>query len=319
MYKYNMNKVSILIPCYNSEAFVAETLECCLKQTYTNIEAILVDDGSTDKSYEVAKQYESEKIKVYKQPNSGACVARNFAFEKSTGDYIMYLDADDLICENYVEALVGCLDGKGQDAIATGQWDRFRRKITEATFPHLNAYNNFDNGFELLLTLWQECEMLACSSYLVSRELITKVGGWDESVLKNQDGEFFARVLIKAGEIAHVPEAKFYYRTGDYLTVSKASSEKKVASMLDTFVSYKKNALAHEDSQRVREALSVNFTLFMYLHGNQYPALYERARQEVKSLGVGYILKSEPERVKQICKWIGFENFMKLRKIFFKR
>lgn len=314
-----MKKVSILIPCYNSEAFVAETLECCLKQTYENIEVILVDDGSKDKSYEVAKQYESEQIKVYQQPNSGACVARNLAFEKSSGDYIMYLDADDLICNNYVEALVGGLEEKNMNAIATGQWDRFRKDLSEATFPHLNAYKNFDNGFELLLTLWQECEMLACTSYLVPRHLIEQVGGWNESVLKNQDGEFFARVLINAGEIVHVPEAKFYYRTGDYLTVSKASSEKKVASMLDTFVSYKKHALAHEDSRRVREALSVNFTLFMYLYGNQYPALYEPARQEIKSLGVGYILKCEPERVKLLCKLVGFEIFLKIRKVLYRR
>lgn len=311
--------ISILIPCYNSEALVAETLECCLKQTYENIEVILVDDGSKDKSYEVAKQYESEQIKVYQQPNSGACVARNLAFKKSSGDYIMYLDADDLICDNYVEALVCGLEGKSQNAIATGQWDRFRREITEAEFPQLKVYKNYANGLELLLDMWETGEMLACTSYLVPRSLVENVGGWDENVLKNQDGEFFARVLINAGEIIHVAEAKFYYRTGDYLTVSKASSEKKVASMLDTFVSYKKNALAHEDSQRVREALSVNFTLFMYLHGNQYPALYERARQEVKSLGVGYILKSEPERVKKICKWIGFENFLKIRKLCFKR
>lgn len=314
-----MKKVSILIPCYNSEAFVAETLECCLKQTYKDIEVVLVDDGSKDKSYEVAKQFENEIIKVYQQPNSGACVARNLAFEKSSGDFIMYLDADDLICDSYVESLVNSLEGKEQNVIATGQWDRFRKDITEAKFPQLTVYRNYNKGFELLLDLWQTGEMLACTSYLVPRCLVEKVGGWDEKILKNQDGEFFARVLINAGEIVHVPEAKFYYRTGDYLTVSKASSEKKVASMLDTFVSYKKNALAHEDSRRVREALSVNFTLFMYLHGNQYPALFERARQEVKSLGIGYVLKSEPERVKQICKWIGFENFMKIRKILFKR
>lgn len=312
--------LSILIPCYNAEKYVAETLECCLKQTYKDIEVVLVDDGSSDNSYDIAKQFEADaRVQVYRQPNSGACVARNLAFEKSSGDFIMYLDADDLICDNYVESLVNSLEGKEQNVIATGQWDRFRKDITEAKFPQLTVYRNYNKGFELLLDLWQTGEMLACTSYLVPRCLVEKVGGWDEKILKNQDGEFFARVLINAGEIVHVPEAKFYYRTGDYLTVSKASSEKKVASMLDTIVSYKKNALAHEDSRRVREALSVNFTLFMYLHGNQYPALFERARQEVKSLGVGYVLKSEPERVKQICKWIGFENFMKIRKIFFKR
>ena len=315
----NMKRVSILIPCYNSEEFVAETLECCLRQTYPNIEVILVDDGSTDNSYKIAMQYESNKIKVYQQPNSGACVARNMAFEKSTGDYIMYLDADDLINDTYVEILVKGIADKGENSIATGQWDRFRKDITESTFPDLYVYKDYNQAFDLLIDMWQTGEMLACTSYLVPRHLVEEVGGWDVNVLKNQDGEFFARVLIAAGNVIHVPDAKFFYRTGDYLTVSKASSENKVASMLETFVSYKHNALAHEDSKRVREALSINFTLFMYLYGNQYPALYDRAKIEVKSLGVGYILKNEPARVIRICKWFGFETFMKIRNILFRR
>lgn len=90
-------KVSILIPCYNSERFVAETLDSCLAQTYRNIEIIVVDDGSTDNSFAIAKSFESNIIKVYRQDNSGACAARNYAFRKSSGEYIVYLDADDIL------------------------------------------------------------------------------------------------------------------------------------------------------------------------------------------------------------------------------
>lgn len=97
--------VSILIPCYNSESFLAETLACCVNQTYPNIEVVVVDDGSSDGSLQIAKSWESrhENIHVYSQLNRGAASARNLAFKKSKGDYIMYLDADDLISLNKIE------------------------------------------------------------------------------------------------------------------------------------------------------------------------------------------------------------------------
>ena len=106
-----MKKVSILIPCYNSEKWVGETLDCCLRQTYPNIEVVLVDDGSTDNSLAIAREYEKKdkRIRVFSQPNSGGCRARNLAFEKSTGDYIKYLDADDLISDDMIEKQVELL------------------------------------------------------------------------------------------------------------------------------------------------------------------------------------------------------------------
>ena len=97
--KMNNPKVSILIPLYNSEEYIAETIDSCLNQTYDNIEIIIVDDGSTDAGLEIARQYEIkyENIKVKTQKNSGAPVARNKAFALSTGEYIQYIDADDLL------------------------------------------------------------------------------------------------------------------------------------------------------------------------------------------------------------------------------
>ena len=300
-----MKKVSILIPCYNAEKFVAETLDCCLKQTYKNVEVVLVDDGSEDRSYDIAKTFESEEIRVFKQPNSGACHARNFAFEKSSGDYIIYLDADDIINPEFVEEHIRSIEDVSSKSVSFGVWDRFRE--------HTNEYKDYDSAFQLLLDMWVSGDMLACTCYMTPRELIAESGGWDETVLKNQDGEFFARVLMLADKAVFVPKSRIYYRTGEYLTVSKASSEKKVASMLDTFVSYKNHALVREDSKRVREALSINFTLFMYLYGNRFPKLYKRAKEEIKALGVGYILKNEPPRVISLCKVIG------LRRILFNR
>ena len=88
------SKASILIPCYNGEKFVAEAIESALGQTHSHVEVVVVDDGSTDNSVEVLKSF-GDRIIFEAGPNRGACVARNRAFELSSGEYIQFLDADD--------------------------------------------------------------------------------------------------------------------------------------------------------------------------------------------------------------------------------
>lgn len=90
--------VSIIIPCYNAAPYVAETIESIIAQTYTNWECIIIDDHSTDNSWNILEGYAKQfptKIFMYKNSQKGACSARNYAFSKSKGDYIIYLDADD--------------------------------------------------------------------------------------------------------------------------------------------------------------------------------------------------------------------------------
>src|SRR6266853_2661971 len=89
--------VSILIPAYNAEAWIGDTIRSCLAQTWPHVEVIVVDDGSRDATLEVARTFESASVKVVTQPNSGAPVARNRAFELARGAFIQWLDADDLL------------------------------------------------------------------------------------------------------------------------------------------------------------------------------------------------------------------------------
>lgn len=314
-----MKKVSILIPCYNSEMFIAETLESCKRQTYKNWEVILVDDGSNDKSLEIANTFESEKIKVYSQPNLGACAARNYAFEKSTGEYIVFLDADDLINNEFIEKHIAALNAVDANNISFCSWGKFYKSIDETIFPKMEIYKDYSFGFELLLDMWFKGNMLQTTCYMIPRVLVEQSGGWDKKILKNQDGEFFSRILVLAKTAKYVFDAKVYYRTGKYMSVSRKQSEKTVSSVLYTLESYHKSVIAFEDSKRVRTALSIMFTSFIYTYGNLYPNLYRRAKQKIEDVGVGYVLKHEPRRVINICKIIGFDNFMRLRKFILKR
>ena len=89
--------VSILIPAYNSEKWIKSTIQSALNQTYSNKEIIIVDDGSTDNTLNIAKQFESDILKVIFQKNQGASAARNKALSISQGDFIQWLDSEDLI------------------------------------------------------------------------------------------------------------------------------------------------------------------------------------------------------------------------------
>src|SRR5882724_4223522 len=94
--------VSILIPAYNAERWIAETIRSALKQTWRNKEIIVVDDGSTDGTLAIARRFEPKGVRAVTQPNQGAEAARNTASSLSRGDYIQWLDADDLLSRDKV-------------------------------------------------------------------------------------------------------------------------------------------------------------------------------------------------------------------------
>ena len=114
--------VSIIIPCYNAERFLAETLESALGQTYRNIEIIVVDDGSTDNSGGIIRSY-GDRIKAQFGPNRGASAARNLGTELARGEFIQYLDADDLLIIDAVERRIAALH-KGAADVAYSDWER---------------------------------------------------------------------------------------------------------------------------------------------------------------------------------------------------
>ena len=91
----NYPLVSILIPLFNAENYIEDTIAKALKQTYPNIELIIVDDHSTDNSFQLAQKYNSKNVRIYKNPKKGGNSARNYAFEKCNGEYIKFMDADD--------------------------------------------------------------------------------------------------------------------------------------------------------------------------------------------------------------------------------
>ncbi len=115
--------VSILIPAYNAEKWLADTLRSAIAQTWDRKEIIVVDDGSKDQTLAIARQFESDCLKVFTQKNQGAAATRNRAFSLSKGDYIQWLDADDLLAPEKIAKQMEALgDSPNKLTFLSGSW-----------------------------------------------------------------------------------------------------------------------------------------------------------------------------------------------------
>ncbi len=112
-----MEKISVLVPIYNQEKYLRRCIESIINQTYTNLEIILIDDGSEDKSYEIIEEYtnKDKRIKGLKIKNNGVADARNKAIDNVTGEYFSFIDSDDFVAEDYIETLYNNLKKYGAD------------------------------------------------------------------------------------------------------------------------------------------------------------------------------------------------------------
>ncbi|NJL19690.1 MAG: glycosyltransferase family 2 protein [Leptolyngbyaceae cyanobacterium SM1_3_5] len=108
--------VSVIIPCYNAKPYVGEAIESALNQTYTNVEVIVVDDGSTDRSVEVVRSL-GDRVRLEQIDHQGACAARNLGLQLSQGEFIQFLDADDVLLTNKLETQVPVLQANQADLV----------------------------------------------------------------------------------------------------------------------------------------------------------------------------------------------------------
>lgn len=201
-----MKTCSIIIPAYNSAKTIVRTLESVFSQDYEHLEVIVINDGSTDNTEEVVKAY-SDKIIYISQKNSGVSVARNLGFEKSTGEYIQYLDADDLLAEGKISKQIQAIEENDAD-VAYGDWMRF----TENDFVYkeleiVEREMSLRPEIELITDFWTPLAAL-----LYTRRIADKIGGWNTSLPVIQDARYALDAAIHQAKFIYTPGVMGYYR-----------------------------------------------------------------------------------------------------------
>ena len=251
----NLPMVSVLIPCYNAERWIGQTLNSVLEQTCPNLEIIVVDDGSTDGSTDVVRSFEGRDVRLVRQANAGASSARNRALACANGDYIQFLDADDLISSDKIAAQVARL-AAAPHAVATCRWGRFYGPPTEAKFEMREEWHDLD-AIDWLLATWHDGGgMLFPAQWLIPRSVVEAVGPWREDLTLNDDGEYFTRVVLAAGRVLFCESGQAYYRSGIGGSLSTTRSLSGWVSGYRAIESSAERVLQADSAPHVAEALS---------------------------------------------------------------
>jgi glycosyltransferase involved in cell wall biosynthesis len=276
--------VSILIPAYNSADWIAETIQSAIQQTWKHIEVIIIDDGSRDPTLAVAKTFASERVQVLTQPNQGAAATRNYALQQAQGDFIQFLDADDLLAPDKIEHQVKLLQTVGSNYIASGAWSRFYQHPREAAFT-LDALWQDLSPVDWLIQAWQDNLMMHPAAWLIPRSVIEAAGQWDETLSLNDDGEYFCRVILASQGVKFCGQARSYYRSGISGSLSDRKSDAAYRSAYKAIGLCTEHLLQAETSERAQRASATLFQRFIY---ETYPAvrdLRSQAEKQVQQLG----------------------------------
>lgn len=201
------------MPCYNASPFVGEAIRSVQAQTFADWELQVVDDGSTDDSREVVKEYakKDKRIHLIKQPNSGACRARNNGIAHAKGEYVKFLDADDVLDEHCLEEQIKQIDGLKKNQIPFGTYGR----IDE----YGNQTSNFEFTEEMLSLLQKDAVaftyfrweiLITCP--LHRKALLQQVGFFDERLPRHQETDLHFRLALYGVEFVYYPTHTFDYR-----------------------------------------------------------------------------------------------------------
>lgn len=283
--------VSILIPAYNAEEWIEETIQSAIAQTWNPKEIIVVDDGSVDRTLAIARKFESDQVRVVANEHQGAAATRNKALLLSNGEYIQYLDADDLLAPDKIARQ---MEAAGQCAskrtLFSGSWGEFVYRYYRSEFVPTALWCDL-RPVEWLIRKMRLGVFMQTGVWLVSRELAEAAGPWDTRLLGDDDGEYFCRVLLASDAVRFVGESKAYYRRSGVNCLSYIGlSDSKMDAQMCSMRLHIQHLLSLEDSERVRGAC------IMYLQ-NWLPFFYPNRSDLVKqaeelAISLGGVLKT---------------------------
>jgi len=222
-----MTKVTVVIPCYNGGAYIEEAVDSVLAQTYSDVEIIIVDDGSNDPhTQHKLSENRWERTRVLRQENQGPAAARNLGIRNATGEYILPLDADDRIAPSYIEKAVSAMSEESAGIVyckairfgaENGPWDLPTFSIEEMVI---------DN-------------VIFCTA-LFRKEDWKKVGGYTESLRYGmEDYDFWLKLLAIGTAVYRIEEHLFYYRVQKYSRTVSFLNDKQ--AVVDTYAEIFRN------------------------------------------------------------------------------
>lgn len=306
------NLVSVVIPAHNAARFIFETLRSVAVQTHSNLELIVVDDGSDDGTCEILRGFRDRRIRLLQTDRTGAAFARNIGLAEAQGEFIQFLDADDILSPHKLASQLSAL-GHAGELLASCAWRAFVDSIDAATIVSEPVWTTENT------VVWQQQSMcglgmMQTGCWLTHRSLIEKAGAWNESLTLHDDGEFFTRVMLATQRQVFVPDCCVYYRRVSG-SLSRQRGRKAIESAFETCRLRGEWLLRAENSAASKIAAATLWGQFAYEFSAVQPALVNSAMQQIR------LLRQSPENViggpsfRMLHRWLGWKQAMIVRQL----
>lgn len=250
--------VSVIMPCYNQGQFLEDAVNSVLLQTHTNWECIIINDGSSDHTDEIAKKCCTldSRIRYFKNENKGVSHARNFAIANATATYILPLDADDKISINYIEDCLKLLLEDQNTKVAYGTVEQFGSSSWELILDDFESdYLKFSN-------------MIPCSGLFRKQDWV-RIAGYDEQMIEGyEDWEFWINLLKNGGIAKRTDSAVLYYRIKPESRMTGIDAKRRYR--LIAYIMHKHPELYEEMVLDYTSNLNINFAYSYYLSTKTY-------------------------------------------------
>lgn len=306
------NLVSVIIPCYNAEQWLNEAIDSVLGQTYPQIEIIVIDDGSSDRSLEIVKSY-GKRVIWRTQENQGANTARNVGFSLASGKYIQYLDADDYLLPDKIAQQVECLELTGADFVY-GDW-RYQHHLADGGV-YLDEIRVCGDKSDFLESLLANDRWSNLAPMLFTRSLVEKVS-WDESLTAAQDRGFLFSVMLAGAKCVYLPGCDSIYRLHPGETVSTTSKTRWFTAHCRVM------AKAEQElgdrglmTANYRQALAIAYWTmgreYIYSSGDRHYALYAEILDRVYRLAPDLFFQNKSRIYQIMLQLLGYQTTEKL-------
>jgi glycosyltransferase involved in cell wall biosynthesis len=280
-----MELVSVVTPCYNAAPFVAETIAAVAAQSHPAVEHILVDDASTDRTWEILQEHGGRVVLLRSPANQGGAHARNRGLERARGEYFMFLDADDLIAPDTIAGLVSAVRDR-PGTIGFCGWRRLGR--AGGAWRHFPAESPLPRLEDDALRGWLDGVWLPPCALLWRRDTYQLTGGWDESLTMNDDADLMMRALARGARLVRAEGGEAYYRDHGGARLSVSTDLSRERSFHSRMRSYQKLADELEAQGRLNDYLIPLGRVFHRLALTGYREGYPSWARECLTLGERY-------------------------------
>lgn len=269
-----MPTISVIVPAYNSANTILETIESVRKQTYTDFELIVIDDGSSDRTLELLATIDEPRLQVFSYENGGLPVARNRGIARSQGEFITFVDADDLWTEDKLELQLAALQQNPAAGIVYS-WTTVMNEQGESFYPGKSVSYQGDVCKQLLGNNF----IASGSNVMVRRRAIESVGEFEPTLKSAEDWDYWLRLALAGWQFAVVPQAQILYRQSSGAMSSKID----VMEKYNLMVVDRAFKIAPAPLQYLKSESQANVLLYMaqlsLQHGNQTRQTRQKLRQ----------------------------------------